>query len=163
MGRVAARRLPGACLMAIAVVALGTAAAADEIEVRDAWIRQPPPGANAAAYLTIENRSEVARNLTGVRSDAAERIELHRTVVEGGVARMEPVESIEIPAGGRLVLEPRALHLMLIQPGPLADGDEVSLTLVLDDDELVGAQVPVRREPPGGDGAEHGAHEQHGH
>lgn len=127
-------------------LALGAAASADGIEVRDAWIRQPPPGGSAAGYLTLANHGDTARELVGVRSDAAERVELHRTRVEDGVARMRRVESIELPAGGEVVLAPRGLHLMLIRPRALKEGDEVELKLELDGDELLSTRATVRRE-----------------
>jgi len=125
---------------------MGGAASAQEIEVEHAWIRQPPPGTNAAGYMTIRNHGEISRQLTGVRSDAAERIEMHRTLVEDGVARMQPVDALELPAGGEVAFEPKGLHLMLIRPAPMKEGDELEIVLQLDGDEYVAVQVPVRRE-----------------
>jgi copper(I)-binding protein len=132
---------------------------AQEIEVRDPWIRQPPPGANAAAYLTLANPGEISRRVTAVKAEGVERIEMHRTVVEEGVARMEAVDSIEIPAGGEVTLAPRGLHLMLIRPSSLSEGDEVELVFELDGDEYIAARAGVRREAE----AEAEADTQHGH
>jgi copper(I)-binding protein len=128
------------------VLFVSGAVSAQEIEVDQAWIREPPPGTNAAGYMTIHNPGGVSRQLTGVRSDAAERIELHRTIVEDGVARMHPVDAVEIPAGGQVAFEPKGLHLMLIRPVPMKEGDEIELVLELDGDEYVAVQAPVRRE-----------------
>ena len=126
-------------------------ASAQEIEVRDAWIREAPPGANAAAYLTLVNPGEISRRITAVKAEGVERIEMHRSVVEGGVARMEPVESIEVPAGGEVTLAPRGLHLMLIRPSSLTEGDELELVLEIDGDEYVAAAAPVRKEEAASD------------
>ena len=94
-------------------------ARAGDLEVRGAWIRQPPPGANAAAYMTLHNGGSSAQRLLGARTAAAERVELHRSVVENGVARMEPVEALEIGPGETIELAPGGLHWMLIRPQPL--------------------------------------------
>ncbi|MGH0038411.1 MAG: copper chaperone PCu(A)C [Myxococcota bacterium] len=135
------------CLLALLVSLLGAvapASAADPLEVRDAWIRQPPPGTNAAAYMTLHNPGTEALRVVGVHSPAAERTELHRSVVEDGVARMRPVEAIEVPAGGSVELAPRGLHLMLIRPRALRLGETVGLTLELDGGGSVVVQALVR-------------------
>ena len=69
-------------------------------------------------------------------------------LVEDGVARMGRVESIEVPSGGQVVLAPRGLHVMLIRPQPLRSGDEVELTLALDDGSTLSVVVPVRKQEP---------------
>jgi copper(I)-binding protein len=138
------------------LLGLTTPAVAGDIEVRDAWIRQPPPGANAAAYMTIANAGESARRLVAVRSDVADRLELHRTTVENGVARMTRVEEVELPAGAEVALAPRGLHLMLIKPKSLSEGDSIELTLELDGGEVLAVTVAVRKHAAGaGDHAGH--------
>lgn len=121
-------------------------AAGGELEIEDAWVRLPPPGANTAGYMTLVNRGDTPIRVTGVVSDTVERVELHESLVADGVARMRPVEIIEVPAGGRVTLAPRGLHLMLIRPGPLAEGGTVSLELEIDGQENQTVKLPVRRE-----------------
>ena len=123
------------------------AALADELVIEGAWIRLPPPGANTAGYMTLVNDGDAPVRLTGVASDSVERVELHESAVEGGVARMRHVDSIEIPAHGRLTLAPRGLHLMLIRPGTLVEGGTVRLVLEFDGRAAQTVEVPVRREP----------------
>ncbi len=113
--------------------------------VHDAWVRQPPPGANAAAYLTIHNTGAEPLRVVAVESDAAERVTLHRSVVEDGVARMIPVDAIDVPAGGRVELAPGGLHVMLIRPRPLRPDDEVPLRLRLEGGETLDATAVVRK------------------
>jgi len=57
---------------------------------------------------------------------------------------MGEVESVEIPAGGELVLEPGGYHLMLMGVGPLVEGDILDLTLSFDDAGSVQVRAPVR-------------------
>ena len=57
---------------------------------------------------------------------------LHTVVDDGGMARMRPIEFLDLPAGSRTQLAPQGTHLMLIDlQSPLVAGDEFTLTLVL--------------------------------
>ena len=50
-----------------------------------------------------------------------------------GVMSMQQVDGIDLPAGGRILLEPGGLHLMLLDVDPdLAVGDTVALTLTFE-------------------------------
>lgn len=107
--------------------------AADQapLAVLEAWARATPPGARtAAAYLTLANPGRETDRLVGVWTDAAGRVELHTHEITEGVARMQAVEGLDIPAGGRLVLQPDGAHLMLFGlRRPLNPGDRLVLTL----------------------------------
>lgn len=124
-------------------------AAAGELTVVDAWVREAPPGATVlAGFLVIQNHSPQDRELVAAESTDFGRVELHRTVVEGGVARMLPQQSMPVPAGGQLDLEPGGYHLMLMQPKrPLAEGDSVNLTLRFDDGSTQAVSMRVRKAP----------------
>ncbi|MBW2243350.1 MAG: copper chaperone PCu(A)C [Deltaproteobacteria bacterium] len=128
------------CLMLV-VAAPGFAG---DLTATDVWIRQPPPGSNAAAYLTLTNRGSAARSLVGVSCAAAEKAELHESKVEDGVARMTPVERVEVPAGGATTLAPMGLHIMLIRPTLPAAGESVELVLELDGGETLSVSAEVR-------------------
>ncbi|MDJ0847974.1 MAG: copper chaperone PCu(A)C [Myxococcota bacterium] len=137
------------------VVPWSGAARAGELEVRGAWVRLPPPGASAAGYLELHNRGAAPLRVVGVSSPAAERVEMHRTVVENDVARMRPVKEIEVPAGGKVVLEPGGLHLMLIGPQGLREGGELALTLTLEGGATLAATAEVKRHRAGHGHAPH--------
>ena len=108
-------------------------AATQPIRVADAWVRattrSATPGlATTAAYLTIVNTGRAADALVGVSSDAADAVDLHVTRVENGVARMEPVTSLDLPPGGKLVFAPGGSHVMLTGlRADLPPGSEVVL------------------------------------
>lgn len=99
------------------------------IEVQQAWIREAPPASRVlAGYMTIINTGDAPAEITGISSPDFTRAELHHTRVEDGVASMVPVASIPVPPGGRVLLEPGGMHLMLFDPGrPLKSGDTVRL------------------------------------
>lgn len=93
----------------------------------------------SAAYMTLVNHGSHPVRIVGARTAVADGAELHETRIEGMVARMGPVDAIEVPPGGQVRLEPGGLHVMLIGvTRTLEPGDRVPLTLVLDDgSELV--------------------------
>lgn len=86
-----------------------------------------------ALYMVIHNDGREADRLIGVETEVAQTAELHRTTVNGGVKRMELVPSIDLPAGGRVALEPGGYHVMLIGlRRPLRAGGRFPVTLVFE-------------------------------
>jgi len=123
----------------------GAVPAAADVAVRDPWIAEAPPGAMAAAaFMVLENDGAEPRSAVGAESAACERIEFHRSEIEGGIARMVEQNSLTVPAGGRLALEPGGTHVMLIRPVALHAGDRVLITLELDDGEKLAVEAVVR-------------------
>lgn len=139
-------RLRGAIAALALAGGLAAGPAPADVTVQDAWIAEPPPGAPAAAgYLTLVNPGEAPRALVAAASPACERVELHRTRVVDGVARMRPLERLEVPPGGSARLEPGGAHLMLMRPQGLKVGQTVLLELRFADGERLEVQAPVRR------------------
>ena len=100
----------------------------------DSWIRETPPGARVtAAYLQVKNESAQPRILTGVSSKSFNRIEMHESFDDQGMAKMRQHTRIHIAAGTRISFAPGGLHLMLFEPTkPLRAGDQVTLLLRFD-------------------------------
>ncbi len=160
MARPGGGRLLLLSLLALVPIAMSatTGASADDLEVSGAWVRQPPPGANAAGYLVFENAGAEPIRVVGVASDVAARTEIHRSWVEEGVARMRRIDAIEVPSGGEVVLEPGGLHVMFIRPEKLELGQKVEIRFAVEgQDELV-VVAEVRRAPAAAPAHEHGAH-----
>ena len=136
----------------------GSTLSAPTMDVIDGWVREAPPTSRVlAAYMQIINLTDGDLTVTGVTSPDFETADLHRTVVEEGVARMLPVPELTIPAGSSVTLEPGGLHLMLFDPvRPLQEGDSVTLVLHRSDAICITLSVPVLR----GTGAEH-VHHRH--
>ena len=114
-------------LCAIALGAVSTAQA--QVRVIDPWVRSTVGGQTVAgAFMKLE--SPVAEILVGASSPAAARVELHRTIMEGTVAKMRPVERIDLAPGKPVELKPGGYHIMLVDiVKPLAKGDTVPLRL----------------------------------
>jgi iron complex outermembrane receptor protein len=96
------------------------------------WSRPAAAGIpTGVAYLTITNNGPKEEVLVGARTPAAQRVEIHQTIVSEGMARMRPLPQITIPPGGSVKIAPGGIHLMLVGlTVPLAAGDEIPLTLV---------------------------------
>lgn len=112
-------------------------AAGHEFLAGDLIITHPWARATAAAtvpgvgYLVIENTGAEDDRLLGAGSSAAAGVELHRTVIEDGIARMRPApDGLALPAGAVVELAPGGHHFMLMGlAAPLAAGTRVPLTL----------------------------------
>lgn len=138
-------------LIAVAVTLSGAAHAA-ELMVKDRWIREAPPTATAlAGYMVIHNGGDSDRVLVAAESPLFGEVQLHRTVMEEGMAKMIHQPSITIPAGGSLTFEPNGYHLMLMKPKqPLKAGDEVEITLTFEDGTTLPLSYEVRSSGNGG-------------
>lgn len=99
------------------------------ISALEPWARPADVGKNTAVYVRLENALSDGDSLTGVRSEAAERAELHESVMEGQTMRMRPVVGVALPAGGRLELRPMGTHVMLLRlREAIVPGDTVEVT-----------------------------------
>lgn len=139
----------------VAAGAAGGAAMAATIQVKDAWIRTPPPGApTAAGYATISNHGISSDRLNGAYSGAAASVGLHEMDKAGGVMRMRPIPGgVAIGASATIKLEPNGRHLMLNGlKGPLKAGQHVRVVLQFQRAGEVAADFIVRDQAGGGMG-----------
>jgi periplasmic copper chaperone A len=151
------RRLAGLLLALV----LGPGAVQGELQLVDGWIPEPPPGSRIlAGYLTLENTGPETRSLVRLSSPQFSAVEMHRTVVVDGLVRMEALPGLDIPAGGRLTMQPGGYHLMLINPvTPLESGAEVEIHVEYEDQSAQTLILEVR--PHSETGAPlHGHHRQ---
>ena len=114
------------------------------VQVQDAWVRLPPPGATiGVAYLTLTTKQRMT--LTSAKSPAAESVELHSMTMNGGVMRMRHLPLLALEAGTPMKLEPGGYHLMLINlKKPLQVGDRVQLDLNFTQGKRIADRVRVQ-------------------
>ena len=129
----------------------GTALAVDMASVGDIMIHAPWARAsigntpNSSAYMTLENMGAEPDHLVGSSSPVAKKVQLHTHIMENGVAKMRPVDSIEVAPGSPTVLEPGGLHLMLMGlTKKLGEGGTFPLTLEFEHAGEVTIEVPVK-------------------
>ncbi len=134
------------CAAAVGAAPVFAAGAADDIGVKDPYARAVPPGQpNSAAFLGLSNNGAASHALVGAKSTAADVVELHTHLMEGGMMKMRRVPRIEVPAGQTVSLQPGGLHLMLIGlKQPLKPENPIDLTLVFEDDSTQELRIPVK-------------------
>jgi copper(I)-binding protein len=132
------RKLCAAAALAVATGALSPSALAHgtragDLTIDHAYATPTPDGARTGAvyFRTLINRGQAADRLVGARTERAESVEFHRSVMEGDVMRMRAVDGIDIPGGAELKLRHGGdIHLMLLGlKAPLRDGQRFSLWL----------------------------------
>lgn len=148
-----------AVLCAGLYVSLANAAGA---MVENPWVREAPPTAAAlGAFMVLHNHGGQPLVLVGAETAVAAEVQLHRTVMEGGMAKMLHQPGIEIPAKGSVEFKPGDYHLMLMKPKQaLKAGDRVEITLKFKDGSTLPASFEVRAGM--GMAMDHGKM-QHGH
>ena len=131
-------------LAVIAALACG-AVYAQNIEVRDAWVRASVPGQKATgAFMKIKAKDTV--RLVGVASPAAAVAEVHEMKMQGDVMTMRAVSGgLESAAGKTVELAPGGYHLMLMDlKAPLLKDGSVPLTLVFKDAKGVESRMELK-------------------
>jgi copper(I)-binding protein len=101
------------------------------VSVRDAWIRETPPGMTVTAgYMALRNNTSRPQVLVAASSSGFESVMIHRTIVKDGMAGMVHASQIELAPNASLILAPGGYHLMLMNPKrTLRAGDPVVINL----------------------------------
>ena len=154
MKRLPMRTAAAACAIALGVMLSGCSGSAHAsghssasatrpvLRVTGAYVPQPPMGDMAAGYFTITNSGGTADELTGVSSDVAGTVSMHRTTAAD---QMVPVKAFTIPAHGTLVLSTGGNHLMLmkLRRKPMA-GQTVTFRLRFATSRPMTVRAPVK-------------------
>ena len=132
------------CLFLSSSVFAGTPAS---LQVIDPWVREAPPGMQVmGAFLKLKNTSDQAVMLIGSHSDSFAKVEIHKTEITAGKARMLRQKQIEILPGEEKVFEPGSFHLMMMKPEKtLNEGAMVNITLEFESGEQVDFIAPVKK------------------
>ncbi len=128
------------CLMLFALTACGPT----QFTVSDPWARPALARGTGAAYFVIENPGP-ADALIDAKSDVAETVELHKTVMaQGDVMQMMKMERIAIPTG-KTEFKPGGSHIMFINlKRDLKAGDTIALRVVFQNAGTFDLQVKVQ-------------------
>jgi copper(I)-binding protein len=147
----------------LAVLLLALAATpvfgAGRLVVDAAWIRAAPPGARMlAGYARLTNAGDAPLVVTGAASAAFGDVSMHASIIEDGVAKMRPLDTVTLAPGATETFAPGGKHLMLMQPAAsLATGEKATITLTVEGGGDVAAEFTVR------DGAPEAGHAHHDH
>lgn len=103
------------------------------VEITDAWARATPPGQDVgAAYMSL--KSDHAATLLQASSPVADAIEIHEMSMKNGVMKMRMKDTLALPKGKVVKLEPGGFHLMLFDlKKQLAPGENIDIELTIKD------------------------------
>ena len=120
-------------------------AAAPGLAVSDSWFRALPGTLPAGGYFTLRNSGAGKAVLTGAESPACGTLMLHKSETKGGLAAMDMVASVDVPAGGSVSFAPGGYHLMCTEAKPaLKPGATVPVTLTFQGGGQLTANFAVR-------------------
>ncbi|NWA02241.1 copper chaperone PCu(A)C [Pseudomonas gingeri] len=112
--------------------------------VEDAWVRATVPGQpSTGAFMRIT--STEGGKLLEARSPVAKTVQIHESKMQNDIMSMQPVDSVPLPAGQAVSIDPEGYHVMLIDlVGQVKEGDSVPLTLVVENAKGVKESVEVK-------------------
>ena len=85
-----------------------------QIVISDINITQPLPGKSiSAGYLTLKNNTKSLIEITHITSPDFRSIQMHDSVLDEGIVKMQRIDSLQIKAKSELKLENGGKHLML--------------------------------------------------
>jgi hypothetical protein len=107
---------------------------AGELAVTNAWSRSTPPGVTVGVvYFTLKNDTGKSDRLLKLSTPVASKVQVHRTEVLDGIARMREVAVLHVDAGQALEFEPNGMHVMLMGlKKPLVEGQKFDLELLFE-------------------------------
>jgi len=104
----------------------------------------PSTAGLAGAYLVLENRGPTADTVTALSGPEVGDASMHGVRREGVSSTMYPLDWLEIPARGRVAMQPGDIHIMLSELArELAVGDTVVLGVTLSRAGAVEVKLPV--------------------
>ncbi|MEO6986480.1 MAG: copper chaperone PCu(A)C, partial [Paralcaligenes sp.] len=123
-------------LFALGAMALLTTAAAygqqaGTIQIEHPWARATAPQQTmGAGYMAIKNTGAADDALLSITTTAADMAELHQTVTDGSMTKMEAVGKLSIPKGQTVQISPGGYHIMFMHiKAPFKQGDKIPATL----------------------------------
>jgi copper(I)-binding protein len=134
-----------AFLAGFTALCLTACAKEEKLGVTDAWVRYAPVRQNpSAAYFTVHGGPQDV-SLIGVSTEVAIRSEMHESMSgPGGMAGMQPITSVQVPAHSEVKFAPGGKHVMLwsINPG-IKPPKRITLTFSFSNGERLQADAPL--------------------
>jgi copper(I)-binding protein len=100
-----------------------------------------------AVFMRLVNEGNEADRLLGGRTDVAKVVEIHETVMQDDIMKMQMLpDGLEVPAKGEVVLKPGGYHVMLIgMQRDLNVGDTFTIELQFEKSGTVTVEPQVRQ------------------
>jgi periplasmic copper chaperone A len=124
--------------------AAGASASAGALTLTEGRVPMPASPDVGVAYFTVRNDADEADRLVSATTPVAGSVMPMKDVTKNGASTMVMVPALVVPAHGRQVLAPGALHLMLNDlTRRLQVGDRVELRLRFEHAGVVRVALPV--------------------
>lgn len=132
-------------LLILLLILPGSAIA--ELDIHNAWIKNLPPAVPVrAGYMTIHNTQAKEVSIVAISSDAFASVEIHRSIAEDGMMRMEAVPTLVIEPDSTVQLAPGGLHLMMMNPAePTKPDDVLQIVIEFDDGSTQSLNMTVKK------------------
>jgi hypothetical protein len=100
-----------------------------------------------AVFMRLVNEGNEADRLLGGTTDVAKVVEIHETVMQDDIMKMQMLpDGLEVPANGEVVLKPGGYHVMLIgMQRDLNVGDTFTIELQFEKSGTVTVEPQVRQ------------------
>ena len=134
-------------LAAALFLVAGAAHAADAptVTASGGWLRVLPGNLPAGGYVSFENVSDRAVSIVGASSPDYADAMIHRSSTDGGMGRMDMVDSVPLPPKGTLAFSPGGYHVMLTDAKhPVKPGEKIVVTFKLSDGESLPVTLLAR-------------------
>ena len=131
-------------VLMVSLLALLSVQALAQTTVDDAWVRATVPGQPSTGAFMRITASDDAK-LLEAKSPVAKIVQIHQSKMENDIMSMQAVNSIPLPAGKTVAIEPEGYHVMLIDLlGQVKEGDVVPLTLTVENATGVKESIEVK-------------------
>ncbi len=116
-----------------------------DLTITGGWVRTTVNDVSAA-YLMVRNAG-LEDTLVAATSPISPMAQLHEVITEGSSSKMQEKEGgFTVPAQGMVELKPGGYHIMLMDlTEPLAEGDEVEVTLTFEKAGEITLTLPVQK------------------
>ena len=134
-------------LLAVAALCAAVPAWAAGLTITNAWSRSTPPGVTVGvAYFTLKNDTGKPDRLLRISSTVASKVQVHRTEILDGIARMREVAVLHVDAGQTLEFAPNGMHVMLTGlKQPLVEGKTFEIELLFEVAGPRAVKVAIRK------------------
>lgn len=117
-----------------------------DLSISNAWIRPAPPTVKTmAAYFDVRNDSDQSITIVSASSPEFENAMIHKTSIKDGMASMDHMSGLTIPANSTIQLTPMGMHLMLMgAKKPLAKGNLATVILKTSEGQEIIQKIQVK-------------------